>query len=41
MLTFVQLHGLGTEQVTVRVPVLDERIMQDDALARLYGDARP
>ena len=28
MLTFVQLQGLGTEQITVRVDRLDERVME-------------
>lgn len=31
MLTFVQLHGLGTEQITVRVDALDAAVMNDEA----------
>ena len=40
MLTFVQLHGLGTEQITVRVDALDEALLDDGALEALYGQAR-
>ena len=32
MLTFVQLHGLGTEQITVRVDRLDKALMDDGSL---------
>ena len=40
MLTFVQLHGLGTEQITVRVDRLDEALMDDGALEGLYVQSR-
>ena len=40
MLTFVQLHGLGTEQITVRVDALDERIMEDGALEGFFVESR-
>ena len=40
MLTFVQLHGLGTEQITVRVDALDEALMEDGALEWLYVRSR-
>ena len=40
MLTFVQLHGLGTEQITVRVDALDKAFIDDGALEELYVQSR-
>ena len=40
MLTFVQLHGLGTEQITVRVDALDEALMEDGALEGFFVESR-
>ena len=40
MLTFVQLHGLGTEQITVREPELDELLMKDRAPEGLFAQSR-
>ncbi len=40
MLTFVQLHGLGTEQITLHVDRLDEALMDDGALEGLYVQSR-
>ena len=40
LLTFVQLHGLGTEQITVRVDRLDEALMEDGVLEGIFLRSR-
>ena len=39
--TFVQLHGMGTQQIVRIVPTVDDQYMTDRALLKLYRPPEP
>ena len=39
--TFVQLHGMGTQQIVRIIPQVDDRYMTDRALLKLYRSPEP
>jgi hypothetical protein len=39
--TFVQLHGTGTQQIVRRIPQVDDQYMTDRALLELYSSTEP
>ena len=39
--TFVQLHGTGTQQIVRMIPQVDDRYMTEEALLTLYRSPEP
>ncbi len=39
--TFVQLHGTGTQQIVRIIPQVDDRYMTEEALLKLHAAPEP